>query len=97
MEHAKALEPHPVVRRPKPDDAAYCAAPGCQRWSRTWGQFGSFLCGFHWMRLTKRERAAMRRVWRTCRLIGDGWWGNKPLRRREQRLWQACVRRASQP
>lgn len=96
MSHAFVVLPPRTKPLPKPDDAAYCAASGCHRWSRRWGPHGSFLCGFHWMRLTKRERATVRRIWRTMRLIGGPPYPRQ-LRAREWRVWRALVRRAGSP
>lgn len=97
MSHAFPTDPRLVKPRPKPDDAAWCAATGCLRWSRRWGPSASFLCGFHWRRLTKAERATMRRLWRLLDRIGDGWWTDKRLRARVDRTWRALVRRSSLP
>lgn len=76
-----------------PDDAFTCEVEGCQRWSR---KMRYFLCGRHWMALSRADRRVMRRIWRTIKLIG-GWNVAPPeLIRREQRCWDRCVKRAAE-
>lgn len=94
MSHAFASPPSTTKPLPKPADAAWCAATGCLRWSRKWGPNARFLCAFHWRRLTKRERATMRRLWRLLDRIGEGWHSDRRLRARVWRTWRALVRRA---
>lgn len=49
----------------------------------------SFICGYHWRRLTKAERRVWYRIARLQRRIGD------PLLPRSGRIWSALIRRAS--
>lgn len=85
----------------KPDDAQYCRALGCRRWSRRYPQDGhGFLCGYHWMqRATAIERRVMRRIWRLQNKVGYpfGQWrpGLGNLYLRELRCWTALVRRVA--
>lgn len=87
--------------RDKPDNAQFCAAPGCKRWSRQYPLDGSgFLCGKHWMRgLSKRERAVMRRIWRLMHKAGPPYGKVRPtlgaLGMREWRIWRAVIRRSA--
>lgn len=98
MSHANHVVVSTTRPRPKPDHAAYCTASGCARWCGRWGPDAVFLCCFHWRRLSKIERATMRRIWRMADLIGDEWWMKcEPLRVRHDRVWSALVRRASLP
>jgi hypothetical protein len=89
------------MTRTKPDDAQWCRAVGCLRWSRRYPADGhGFLCGFHWMqRATKAERAVLRRIWRLIQKVPDPWWRWRPgigsLDQRERRCWEALVRRVA--
>jgi hypothetical protein len=89
------------MTRAKPADAEFCAAAGCQRWSRSYPEDGhGFLCGFHWMRrATRAERAVLRRIWRLMNKTPRPWgrWraGLGNLHYRELRCWRGLVRRVA--
>jgi hypothetical protein len=68
----------------------------CHRWSRKWGPHASLICGTHWRRLTKAERATWRRMEKRVERYGGWEEGNLPpdFLARHQRLWHALARRA---
>ncbi|WP_334656701.1 hypothetical protein [Sphingomonas panaciterrae] len=78
----------------------YCSVHGCHRWSaastmerRGWT---AFVCGSHWRRATKREKALLARLKRQQRrihaLTGDY---DEALGRREWLAWKAVERRVA--
>jgi hypothetical protein len=78
----------------------YCDVPGCTRYSRAetclkrWGTTRvRLLCATHWKRLSRRERAVIRRMERIRKRYGD----EAVARDRWLRAWDALFRRAADP
>lgn len=75
----------------------FCRVPGCHRYTRRetalkrWGSVHvSLICGFHWRRLTKAERAVWARLRRQ-----EHRYGQQPAR--QNRVWDALIRRSALP
>jgi len=66
-----------------------CAVNGCLR--TTGKPFAVWICGKHWMRLTKAER----RVWARIRRQAKRYGWDALDRERHDRIWYGLVRRAS--
>jgi hypothetical protein len=85
--------------RTPPDDACRCSVAGCHRWTQGLSKGQYFLCCDHWGRLTRMERAMLRRLWRRIRALPDevDWWSadNKRWRLRYLRTWRIAIKRAS--
>jgi len=82
-------------------DRVYCNVRGCARWSaaETMRRKGwsSFICGSHWRRATRREKAVIARLKRMQRRIvamtGEP---DARLLDRECRIWDAVERRVAE-
>jgi hypothetical protein len=83
------------------DRRIYCSVRGCQRWSAasTMKQRGwtAFVCGSHWRRATKVEKALLARYKRQQRRIHaiTGQY-DQALGAREWRAWKAIERRVAE-
>lgn len=78
-------------------DKIMCRVPGCHRGMhvetavKRWGHENvSLICGHHWRRLTRAERAVWSRIRRQARKFGVDSLGS-----REWRIWEALTRRAA--
>ena len=78
----------------------FCIIPGCRRGMfvetavKRWGTADiGLICGRHWRRLSKRERAVVARMRRKLKRYGD----EAVSRERWERVWRALERRMADP